>query len=52
MTEALRLKIEALLESITKDMVVHGDLLTRETIRCADEVRLEMSRSKPVEEKP
>jgi hypothetical protein len=40
--------VQALLDSVQNDMVVNGDILSRETIRCADEVRLIRSR-KPKE---
>jgi hypothetical protein len=40
--------VQDLLDSVTNDMVANGDILSRETIRCADEVRLIQSR-KPKE---
>jgi hypothetical protein len=36
--------VQALLDSVTNDMVANGDILSRDTIRCADEVRLIQSR--------
>jgi hypothetical protein len=44
----LKKAVHALLDSVQNDMVVNGDILSRDTIRCADEVRLIQSR-KPKE---
>jgi hypothetical protein len=40
--------IEALLSSIQNDSVKHGDILSRDTIRCADEVRVMLYNAKKV----
>lgn len=51
MTEEMQKKVQALLDSIQNDMVMHGDILSRETLRLADEVRLAISRLNRAEAK-
>ena len=44
MSDDLKKKLIVLLDSITNDMAKNGDILSRETVRAADEVRLALSR--------
>jgi hypothetical protein len=40
MSDAILIAVDKLLQSICDDDVQHGGLLSRQTIRCADELRL------------